>query len=73
MIAGDANALLEGAFLKLVEEKPFAKITVNDIVKEAGVHRNTFYYHYQSIPVHPGFLNYIIHSNFRERFLFDQL
>jgi AcrR family transcriptional regulator len=50
MTAGDANARLEGAFLKLVEEKPFAKITVNDIVKEAGVHRNTFYYHYQSIP-----------------------
>lgn len=50
MTAGDANARLEGAFLKLVEEKPFAKITVNDIVEEAGVHRNTFYYHYQSIP-----------------------
>ena len=50
MTAGDANARLEKAFLKLVEEKPFAKITVNDIVKEAGVHRNTFYYHYQSIP-----------------------
>ena len=50
MTAGDANTRLENAFLKLIEEKPFSKITVNDIVKEAGVHRNTFYYHYQSIP-----------------------
>lgn len=50
MTAGDANARLENAFFKLIEEKPFSKITVNDIVREAGVHRNTFYYHYQSIP-----------------------
>ena len=50
MTAGDANTRLEGAFLQLIKEKPFAKITVNDIVEKAGVHRNTFYYHYQSIP-----------------------
>ena len=50
MTVGDANTKLESAFLKLIMEKPFAKITVNDIVEEAGVHRNTFYYHYQSIP-----------------------
>ncbi|MBR2728799.1 MAG: TetR/AcrR family transcriptional regulator [Eubacteriales bacterium] len=50
MTSGDANERLEGAFLELIEEKPFAKITVNDIVERAGVHRNTFYYHYQSIP-----------------------
>ncbi|MDO5134151.1 MAG: TetR/AcrR family transcriptional regulator [Eubacteriales bacterium] len=50
MTAGDANARLEGAFLQLIKEKHFAKITVNDIVEKAGVHRNTFYYHYQSIP-----------------------
>ena len=49
MTVGDANTKLESAFLKLIMEKPFAKITVNDIVEEAGVHRNTFYYHYQSI------------------------
>ena len=54
MTAGDANMRLESAFLKLIEEKPFSKITVNDIVKEAGVHRNTFYYHYQSVPAMLG-------------------
>lgn len=50
MTALDANTKLEQAFLQLIEEKPFGKITVNDIVERAGVHRNTFYYHYQSIP-----------------------
>lgn len=50
MAAGDAIMRMEGAFLRLIEEKPFSKITVNDIVERAGVHRNTFYYHYQSIP-----------------------
>ena len=54
MTVGDANTKLENAFLKLIMEKPFAKITVNDIVEEAGVHRNTFYYHYQSIPAMLG-------------------
>lgn len=54
MTAGDANTKLEAAFLKLIEERPFSKITVNDIVREAGVHRNTFYYHYQSIPAMLG-------------------
>lgn len=50
MTGSDSKERLQRAFLKLIEEKPFAKITVNDIVEEAGVHRNTFYYHYQSIP-----------------------
>ena len=54
MLTGDANTRLEGAFLKLIEEKPFSRITVNDIVDVAGVHRNTFYYHYQSIPAMLG-------------------
>lgn len=50
MTSVDANAKMEGAFLELIGEKPFSKITVNDIVERAGVHRNTFYYHYHSIP-----------------------
>ena len=33
MTAGDANARLESAFFKLIEEKPFSKITVNVIVR----------------------------------------
>lgn len=37
------------SFIKLVNEMPFDKITVKDIVEDCGVNRNTFYYHYQDI------------------------
>lgn len=38
------------AFWALLEEKPYSKITVKDIVDRCGVNRNTFYYHFQDIP-----------------------
>ena len=38
------------AFIHLMEEKPYNKITVNDIVSACGVNRNTFYYHFHDIP-----------------------
>ena len=38
------------AFLELLDEQPFNKITVRDIVERCGVNRNTFYYHFQDIP-----------------------
>lgn len=37
------------AFLELLEEKDFAYITVKEICKRAGVHRSTFYLHYETI------------------------
>ena len=37
-------------FWKLLEEKPYNKITVQDIVDRCHVNRNTFYYHFQDIP-----------------------
>jgi AcrR family transcriptional regulator len=37
------------AFLRLLEKKSFAKVTVRDIVEECGVNRTTFYYYYQDI------------------------
>lgn len=36
-------------FMQLLNEKPFAKITVTDIVKRCGINRNTFYYYYQDM------------------------
>ena len=42
--------LLTDTFWRLLEEKPYSKITVNDIVNRCGVNRNTFYYHFQDIP-----------------------
>lgn len=37
-------------FLELLEEKPLNKITVNELAARCGINRNSFYYHYQSLP-----------------------
>ncbi|MGP1349908.1 MAG: TetR/AcrR family transcriptional regulator [Stomatobaculum sp.] len=42
--------LLTAAFWQLLEEKPYKKITVRDIVDRCQVNRNTFYYHFEGIP-----------------------
>ena len=41
---------IKAAFMKLLEEQPFEKITVKDIVEDCGINRNSFYYHYRDIP-----------------------
>ena len=41
---------IKKAFLQLLEEKSLSKITVKDIADACGVNRNTFYYHFDSIP-----------------------
>ena len=41
---------IKQAFIRLLGEKPLSKITVQDIVDECGVNRNSFYYHFQDIP-----------------------
>ncbi|RHM60484.1 MULTISPECIES: TetR/AcrR family transcriptional regulator [Coprobacillaceae] len=43
------EAIIE-SFWQLLEEKPFNKITVQNIVERCEVNRNTFYYHFQDIP-----------------------
>ena len=42
--------VISDAFLQLLEEKPYEKITVHDIVERCQVNRNTFYYHFSDIP-----------------------
>ena len=37
------------SFIKLLNDKPWDKITVKDIVEECGINRNTFYYHFADI------------------------
>ena len=44
------DELLFSAFRQLLEEKPYKKITVRDIVDRCHVNRNTFYYHFEGIP-----------------------
>lgn len=41
---------IEQAFRELLNEKPYSGITVKNIIERCGVNRNTFYYHYESIP-----------------------
>ena len=40
---------IKQSFIKLLNERPFDKITIKDIVEDCGVNRNTFYYYYQDI------------------------
>ena len=42
------KAILE-TFVELLNEQPFDKITVKDVVEQCGINRNTFYYYYQDI------------------------
>lgn len=41
---------ISDAFWQLLEEKPYNRITVKDIVDRCQVNRNTFYYHFEDIP-----------------------
>lgn len=43
------NAIID-TFWLLLDEKPYNKITVKDIVDCCQINRNTFYYHFHDIP-----------------------
>lgn len=43
------HTLLQESIMSLIDEKPFDKITVNDITDRAQVNRSTFYLHYDDI------------------------
>lgn len=38
------------SFMKLLNQKPLAKITVKEIVDDCKINRNSFYYHFNDIP-----------------------
>lgn len=40
---------MDQAFLSLLERKDFAYITVKELCEKAGVHRSTFYLHYETL------------------------
>lgn len=45
-----AKERMENAFWDLLADREYHRITVTDIVREAGVNRNSFYYHYSGLP-----------------------
>ena len=44
-----SRRLINQAFLELLQEKSFEKITVTDIVNRADINRSTFYAHYPDV------------------------
>ncbi len=43
------RALIEGAFLELMKDKSYTKISVREITEQADINRSTFYLHYQDV------------------------
>lgn len=44
----ETKLLMAQASKKLIKDRPFSKITVQDIVDECNINRNTFYYHFEN-------------------------
>ena len=44
----ETKILMGEALKKLIKDRPFSKITVQDIVAECNINRNTFYYHFEN-------------------------
>jgi len=45
----NTKKMLAEALKKAMKTKSFSKITVSEIIKESGVNRKTFYYHFEDI------------------------
>ncbi len=58
-----AEEKINAAFLALCKTKPYYKVRVSEIVKEAGINRTTFYRHYTGMPdlILSGYKRYMKH------------
>lgn len=56
-----SRKLIQQALADLLQEKPFDKITVTDVVNRAQINRGTFYAHYSDIP---DVINHLIRQTF---------
>src|SRR5882724_744682 len=66
-----SKQMLKKALTSLMAEKPFDRITIQDILDHADVGRTTFYAHFQSkedlfLSSHDGMINSMSHSFFSE-------
>lgn len=43
------RALLRNALMELIAEESFASLTIQDVTRQAGLHRTTFYLHYAGL------------------------
>ena len=44
----ETKILMAETLKRLIKDRPFSKITVQDIVSECNINRNTFYYHFEN-------------------------
>ena len=44
----ETKILMAETLKKLIKDRPFSKITIQDIVAECNINRNTFYYHFEN-------------------------
>ena len=44
----ETKILMAETLKRLIKDRPFSKITVQDIVSECNINRNTFYYHFDN-------------------------
>lgn len=49
-MSGLTKAAIKNSVIKLLNDRPLAKITVKDVVEDCGINRNSFYYHFQDLP-----------------------
>ena len=45
----NTKKMLASSLKKAMENKPFSKVTVSEIITDCGVNRKTFYYHFDDI------------------------
>lgn len=48
-ISLNTKTAIANALKQKMKNKPFQKITVSELIKECGINRNTFYYHFEDI------------------------
>lgn len=48
-MANKTKHAIKEALMKLLNDRPFDKISVKDLVDACGISRNTFYYHYHDV------------------------
>lgn len=61
-----SRRLIRAAFVNLMHEKPFHKITATDIINRADINRSTFYAHYPDAKAVVGEITDEILQRFRE-------
>ena len=60
-----AKDKLSASFWKLLSLNPYSKMSIAELCKDAGLNKNTFYYHYENLD---DMAVSLIHSSLDERF-----